>query len=155
MWELDYKESWVPKNWCFWTVMLERTLDSLLDCKELQLVNSKINQSWIFIGRIDAETETPILWPPDTKNKFIWKDLFAGKDRRWQEKMTTEDELVGWHHWLNGLSLSKFWNLVMDREDWRAAVHGSQRARHDWVTELDWATELNWIDEAHIRDSIS
>ena len=102
MWELDYKESWVPKNWCFWTVALEKTLESPLDCKEIQPVHPKGNQSWIYIGRTDAEAETPILWPPDAKNWLIWKDPDAGKDWRHEEKGTTEDEMVGWHHQLNG-----------------------------------------------------
>jgi len=102
MWELDYKESWVPKNWCFWTVVLEKTLESPLNCKEIQPVLPKGNQSWIFIGRTDAETETPILWPPAVKNWLIWKDPDAGKDWRQEEKGTTEDEMVGWHHRLKG-----------------------------------------------------
>ena len=104
MWELDYKESWAPKNWCFWAVVLEKTLESPLDSKEIQLVNPKGNQSWIFIGRTDAEaeTETPILWLPDAKNWVTGKDPDAGKNRRRQEKGTTEDEMVGWHHGLNG-----------------------------------------------------
>ena len=104
MWELDYKESWVPKNWCFWAVVLEKTLESPLDSKEIQLVNPKGNQSWIFIGRTDteAETETPILWLPDAKNWVTGKDPDAGKDWRRQEKGTTEDEMVRWHHGLNG-----------------------------------------------------
>ena len=102
MWELDYKESWVPKNWCFWTVVLEKTLESPLDCKEIQPVHPKRNQSWIFIGRTDVEAETPILWPPVTKNWLIWKDPDAGKDWRWEEKGTTEHEMVGWHPRLNG-----------------------------------------------------
>ena len=102
MWELDYKESLVQKNWCFWTVVLEKTLESPLDCKEVQPVLSKGNQSWIFIGRTDAEAETPILGPPDVKNWLIWKDSNAGKDWRQEEKEMTEDEMVGWYHWLNG-----------------------------------------------------
>ena len=102
MWELDYKESWVPKNWCFWTVGLEKTLESPLDCKEIHPVHPKGNQSWIFIGRTDPKAETPILWPPDAKNWLIWKDSDAGKDWRQEEKGMTEDEIVGWHHWLNG-----------------------------------------------------
>ena len=102
MWELDYKESWAPKNWCFWTVVLEKTLESLLDSKEIQPVNPKGNQSWIFTGRTDAEAETPILWSPDVKNWFIWKDPTATKDWRLEEMGTTEDEMVGWHHRLNG-----------------------------------------------------
>ena len=100
--ELDYKESWVPKNWCFWTVVLEKTLESPLDCKEIQPVHPKGNESWIFIGRTDAETETPILWPLDAKNQLIGKDPDAGKDLRQKEKEVAEDEMVGWHHWLNG-----------------------------------------------------
>ena len=95
MQELDYKESWVPKNWCFWTVVLEKTLESPLDCKEIQQVHPKGNQSWIFIGRTDAEAETPILWPSDAKNRLIGKDPDAEKDWRQEEKGTTEDEMVG------------------------------------------------------------
>ena len=102
IWELDYKESWTPKNWCFGTVVLEKTLESSLDSKEIQPVYPKGNQCWIFIGRTDAEAETPIFWPPDVKNWLIWKDPDAGKDWRQEEKGTTEDEMVGWHHWLNG-----------------------------------------------------
>ena len=102
MWELDYKESWVLKNWCFWTVVLEKTLESLLDCKEIQPVHSKGNQSWIFIRRTDAEAESPILWPPDAKNWLIVKDPDAGKDWRLEEKGMIEEEMVGWHHWLSG-----------------------------------------------------
>ena len=102
MWLLDYKESWVPKNWCFWTVMLEKTVESPLDCKEIQPVHPKGNQSWIFIERTDVEAETPILWPPDEKNWLIWKEPDAGKDWRQEEKGTTEDEMVEWHHWLDG-----------------------------------------------------
>ena len=102
MWELDYKESWALKNWCFWTVLLEKTLESPLDCKENQQVYPKGDQSWVFIGRTDIETETPILCPPDAKSWLIWKDLDAGKDWGPEEKGTTEDEMVGWHHWLNG-----------------------------------------------------
>ena len=102
MWQLDYKESWAPKNWCFWTVVLEKTLESPLHCKEVQPVHSEGDQSRVFIGRIDAEAETPILWPPDAKSWLIWKDPDAGKDWRQEEKGTTEDEMVRWHHWLNG-----------------------------------------------------
>ena len=102
MWELDYKESWTPKNWCFWTVVLEKTLESPLDCKEIKSVNLKGNQPWIFIGKNNAEAEAPILWPPDAKNGLIWKDLDAGKDWRHGEKGMAEDEIVVWHHRLNG-----------------------------------------------------
>ena len=100
MWELDYKESWVLKNWCFWTVVLEKSLESPLDCKEIKPVNTKGNQSWILIGRTDAEAS--ILWPPDVKKWLLGKDPDAGKDWRQEEKGMTEDEMVGWHHWLDG-----------------------------------------------------
>ena len=106
MWELDYKKSWALKNWCFWTVVLEKPLENPLDCKEIQSVHPKENQSWIFIGRTDVEAETPVLWPSDAKNWLIWKDPDAGKDWRWEVKRMTEDEMVGWHHWLNGHELS-------------------------------------------------
>ena len=102
LWELNYKESWAPKNWCFWSVLLEKTLESPLDCKEIQSVYPKRNQPWMFIGRIDAEAETPIFWPPDVKNWLIWKDPDAGKEWRQEAKGMTEDEMVGWHHRLDG-----------------------------------------------------
>ena len=102
MWELDYKENWVPKNWCFWTEVLEKTLESPLDYKETQSVHPEGNQSWIFIGRTDAKAETPILWPPDVKNWLISKDPDPGNDWRQEEKGTTEDKMVGWHHRLDG-----------------------------------------------------
>ena len=101
MWELDCEESWAPKNWCFWTVVLEKTLEHPLDCKEIQPVHSKGDQSWVFIGRTDVEAETPIFWPPDAKSWLIWKDPDVRKDWRQEEKGTTEDEMVGWHHQLN------------------------------------------------------
>ena len=138
MWELDYKESWAPKNWCFWTAVLEKTLESLLDCKEIQPVHLKGNQSWIFIGRTD-EAEAPILWPPDVKNWLLGKDPDPGKDWRREEKGMIENEMVGWHHWLNGhevwASSGSWW--------WtgRPGVlqsMGLQRGGHDWVTELNW-----------------
>ena len=99
---MDHKEGWGPKNWCFWIVVLEKTLEGPLDCKEIQSVHPKGNQSWIFIGRTDVEAEAPIPWPTDVKSWLIGKVPDAGKDRRWEEKGTTEDEMVGWHHWLNG-----------------------------------------------------
>ena len=102
MWELDYKESWVPKNWCFWTVVLEKTLESPLDFKEIQPVNPKGNQSWIFIGRTDAEAETLIIWSPNAKSWLTGKDPDAGKGWRREEKGMTEDEMAGWHHRLDG-----------------------------------------------------
>ena len=136
-WELDYKESWALKHWCFWTVVLEKTLESPLDSKEIKPVNPKGNQSWIFIGRTDAEAETPILWPPDAKNWLIWKDSDAGKDWRREEKGMTEDEMVGSHHWLDGHELSKLQEFVMDREAWCASVHGSQ----------SWTQLSNWTED--------
>ena len=102
MWEFDYKESWALKNWCFWIVVLEKTLESPLECKEIQPVHPKGNQSWVFTGRTDVEAETPILWPPDVKNWLIWKASDAGKDWRQEEKEMTKDEMTGGHHWLNG-----------------------------------------------------
>ena len=141
MWELDYKESWAPKKWRFWIVLLEKTLESPLDCKEIQPVHPKGIQSWIFIGSSDteAETEAPILWPPDAKNWLIGKDPDAGKDWR-QEKGLTEDEMAGWHQWLDGHEFEQAWKLVMNREAWCAAVHRVTKSR---TCLSDW-TELNW-----------
>ena len=103
MWELDYEESWAPKNWCFWTGVLEKTLDIPLDCKEIKPVSPQRNQFWIlFFGRTNAEAETPVLWPPDVKNRLLGKDSGAGRDWRQEGKGMTEDEMVGWHHWLDG-----------------------------------------------------
>ena len=139
MWDLDdldYNESWALKNWCFWAVVLEKTLESPLDSKEIQPVNPKGNWSWIFIERTDAEAEAPILWPPDEKNWLNGKDPDAGKDWRQEEKGMTEDEVVGWHHQLNtNMSLSKLRELVLDREAWHAAVHGAAKS---WTWLSDW-----------------
>ena len=136
---LDYKERWVQKNWCFWIVVLMNTLVSPLDCKKSQPVHSKGNRSWIFIGRSDAETETLILWPPDVNNWFIWRDHDSVKDWRWEEKGMTKDEIVGWHHQLNGHELSNFWELVLDMEAWCAAIHAIAKRQ----TQLSDCTELN------------
>ena len=139
MWELDYEESWAPKNWCFWTVVLEKTPESPLDCKEIQTVCPKGNQSWIFIGRIDAEAETLILWPPDVKTWLIWKDPDAGKDWRQEEKGMTEDEMVGWHHRLNRHGFG--WTLGADDGQGGLACCGS------WgLKELDTTEQLNWTE---------
>ena len=116
MWELDYKESWEPKNWCFWTVVLEKTLESPLYYKEMKPVTPKGNQSWIFIGRTDAVAETPILSPTDVKNWLTGKDPDAGKDWRQEEKGMTEDEMVGWHHRLNGREFEQAPGVGDERE---------------------------------------
>ena len=141
LWELDHKESWALENWCFWTVVLEKSLESPLVCKEIQPVHPKGNQSWIFIGRTDAEPETPILWLPNAKTWLIGKDPDVGKDWRQEEKGTTEDEMVGWHHQLDAHSLSMLQELVKDREAWHAAAHGVAKTR----TRLNHWTKLNLI----------
>ena len=141
MWDLDHKESWEPNNWCFWTVLLKKILESPLDYKEIKPVNPKGNRSWIITGKTDAEIETPILWPPDVKNWLIGKDSDAGRDWGQEEKGTTEGELVGWHHRLDGHESSKLRKLVMDREAWCAAVHGVAKS---WTRLSDWTDRLSW-----------
>ena len=141
MWELDYEESWVSKNWCFWTVVLEKTLESSLDCKEIQPVHPKGNQTWIFIGRTDVEAETSILWPPDAKNWLIWKDPDPDKDWRQEEKGTTG--------WMASLTLWT-WVWVNSGSWWWTGKPcvlqsmGSQRVRYDWATEVNWIERITW-----------
>ena len=133
------KESWVPKNWCFWTVVLEKILESPLDSREIKPFNGKGNQSWIFIGRNDAEAETPILWPPDAKNWLIGKYPDAGKDWRQEEKGTTEDEMVGWHHWLDGHEF--------DQTPGVGDGQGGLACCSPWGhKELDTTQRLNWTE---------
>ena len=145
MWELDCEKSWVPKNWCFWTVVLEKTLVSPLDCKELQLVHPKGDQSWVFIGGTDAEAETPILWPPHVKSWFIGKDPDAGRDWEQEEKGMTEDEMAGWHHRLNGYEF-----------EWIPGVgdgQGGLACCNSWgLKELDTTERLIWSDLIYFID---
>ena len=139
MWELRNKESWVPKNWCFWTVVLEKTLESPLDCKEIQPVHPKGDQSCVFIGRIDFEAETPILWPPDVKSWLICKDPDAGRDWGQEEKGTTKDKMVGWHHRLNGHGFG--WTVgVGDGQGGLACCSSWGRK------ELDTTEWMNWTE---------
>ena len=142
MWELDYKESWAQKNWCFWTVVLEKTLESPLDCEEIQPVNPKGDQSLVFIGGTDVEAETPGVWPPGVKSWLIWKDPDAGKDWGQEEKGTTEDEMVGWHHWLNGHRFG--WIPGVGDGQGGLACCGSWGCAKSQTRLSDWI-ELNWI----------
>ena len=131
------KEAWALKNWCFQTVVLEKTLESPMDGKEIKLVNPKGNQPWIFIGRTDAEAEAPVLWPPDAKNWLIGKDADAGKDWRQKEKRTTEDEMVRWHHQLNGHECER---TLGDKGTWRAAVNEVAKSR---TQQSNWTATTN------------
>ena len=146
MWELDYKEScsWAPKNWCFWTVVLEKTPENPLDCTEIQPVSSKGNQSWIIIGRTDAEAETPIICPPDAKNWLIGKDLHAGKDWRWEVKGRTEDEMGGWHHRLNAHEFG--WTPGVG--DGQGGLVWCDSWGHKESDMTEWLSELNWTGES-------
>ena len=139
MWELDCEESWVLKNWCFWTVVL-KTVESPLDCKEIQPVHPKGDESWVFSGRTDAEAETPILWPPDAKSWLIWKDPDTRKDWRQEKKGTKEDEMVGWHHRLNGHEFG--WTLGVGDGQGALACCGSWAQKELDTTECP---ELNWL----------
>ena len=142
MWELDCEESWALKNWCFWTVVLEKTLESPLDCKEIQPVHSKGDQSWVYFGRSDAKAETPVLWPPHVKSWLIWKYSDAGRDWGQEEKGMTEDEMAGWHHRLDGHEFE--WTQgVGDGQGGLACCNSWGRKESDTTEWLNW-TELNW-----------
>ena len=150
MWEVDYKEGWVPKNWCFWTVVLEKTLERPLDCKEIQPVHSKGDQSWVFIGRTDAKAETPILWPPHAKNWLLGKDRDTERDWRQEEKGMTEDETVGWHHQLYGHESASSRSWWWTGKPGVLQSTGLQRVGHEWVTELNGTSislSLKWGDK--------
>ena len=142
MWELDCEESWAPKIWCFWTVVLKKTLESPLDCEEIHPVHPKGDQSWVFIGSTDAEAETPVLWPPHGKSWLIGKDPDAGRDWGQEEKGKTEDELAGWHHWLEGR-----------KSEWTPGVcdgQGGLACCNSWVRkESDTTEQLNWSEDWH------
>ena len=142
MWELDYKESWAPKNWCFWTVVLEKTLVSPLDCK-IKPAHPKRNESWIFIGRTDSETEAPILWPLDAKNCLTGKDTDAGKDWRQEEKGMTAGEMVGWHHWLYGHELEQAQG-VGDGQGGLACCIPWGRKESDTTEQINWTDCWKW-----------
>ena len=141
MWELNYKESWALKNWCSWTVVLEKTLDSPLDCKEIKPVIPAGNQPWIFIGRTDAEAEAPIFLPSDSKSWLIGKDPDARKDWGQKEKGATENEVVGWHHWLNGANSGRQWRTG---KPGMLQSMGLQRVGHNWATEQQQFRLYTW-----------
>ena len=143
MWELDCEESWAPKNWCFWTVVLEKTLESPLDFNEIQPVHSKGDQSWVFFGRNDAKAETPVLWPPHAKSWLIGKDSDAGRDWGQEEKGTTEEEMAGWHHWLHGCE-SEWTPGVGDGQRGLACCDSRGCKESDTTERLNW-TELSWV----------
>ena len=139
MWELDYKESWALKDWCLWTMVLEKTVESPLDCKEIQAVSPKGNQPWIFTGSTDAEAETSVLWPPDAKNWLTEKDPDAGRYRRQAEKGTTEDEMVGWHHWLNGHEFEQAWGVGDGQGNLACCIPWGHKVS-DTTEWLNWTT---------------
>ena len=147
MWELDCEESWVPKNWCFWTVVLEKTIESPLDCKEIQPVHSEGHQPWDFFGRNDAKAETPVLWPPHAENWLIGKDPDAGRDWGQEEEGMTEDEMAGWHHRLDGREF-----------EWTPGVgdgQGGLACFDSWgCKESDTTEQLNWLDTSFKKSSL-
>ena len=149
---MDYKVSWVLKNWCFWTVVLEKTFESPLDCREIHPVHPKGDQSWVFIGKTDVVAETPKLWPPDAKSWLIWKDPDAGKDWWQEEKGTTEDEMAEWHHWLDGHGFG--WAPeVGDGQGGLACCGSLCRKESDTSERLKW-TELNWKHKRYCYESV-
>ena len=152
MWELDCDESWVPKNWYFWTVVLEKTLESPLHCQEIQSVHSKGDQPWVFFGRNDAKAETLVLWPPHVKSWLIGKDPDAGRDWGQEEKGTTEDEMAGWHHWLDGRN-SEWTPGVGDGQGGLACCDSWGRKESDTIERLNW-TELNWEGDSFSVSSV-
>ena len=152
MWDLDHKEGWVPKNWCFWTVVLEKTLESPLDCKQIKPVHPKGNQSWILIGRTDVGAEAPIFWPPDVKNWLIGKDPDVGKDWRQEEKGTTENEMVGWHDRLDEHEFEQALGFGDGQGSLACWQHmGSRRVGHDWATELNWCAFRLLLAVSHLK----
>ena len=148
MWELDHKESWAPKNWCFWTVVLEKTLESPSDSKEIKPVRPKGNQSWIFIGRTDTEAVTTILWPLDAKNWLLREDPDARKDWRQEENGTTEDEMVGWHHGLDGLQFEQGLG-VGEVQGNLACCRAWGRRESDMTEQLNWTEGRHWWSTGH------
>ena len=145
MWDLDYKESWALKNWCFWTVVLEKTLESPLDCKEIQPLNPQGNQSWIFIGRTDAEAEAPILWPPDAKSWLTGKDCDAGRDWGQGEERAAEDEMVREHHWLNGHETEQTLGVGGRQRSLACCSPWGQRVRHNLATEQQQQQKYRYL----------
>ena len=150
MWELDYKVSWAQKNWCFWTVVLEKTLATPLDCKDIQPVHPKGDQSWVFIGKTDVEAETLILWSPDAKSWFIWKDPDAGKDWEQEEKGMTEDEMVRRHHWLDG-HMFRWTPGVGDRQGGMACCGSWSHEESDTTERLNWTELITYVSRSIVQ----
>ena len=158
MWELDCEEGWVPNNWCFWTVLLEKTLVSPLDCKEIQPVHSKGDQPWDFFGSTDAKAETPVLWPPHVKSWLIGKDSDARRNWGREEKGTTEDEMAGWHGLLDEHEALELWELVMDREAWRAVIHGVPKSRtrlSNWSDLMTSGPIASWQIDGETMETVT